>query len=69
MVSFVNGTLLKEEPCCNFMLKHDIKYYFQQSTKTLSTCFQWNTAHKDLFSIIYDNYDYRILKLFIVVLQ
>ena len=38
MVSFVNGTLLKEEPCCKFMLKHDIKYYFQQSTKTLSTC-------------------------------
>ena len=25
MIPFVSCTLLKEEPCCKFMLKHDIK--------------------------------------------
>ena len=25
MISFVSDTLLKEEPCCNFMLKHKQK--------------------------------------------
>ena len=30
------------------MLKHDIKNYFRHFTKTLSTCFQWNTAQADL---------------------
>ena len=30
MVSFISGTLLKEEPCCKFMLKHEIKNYFRQ---------------------------------------
>ena len=33
MISFIGGTLLKEEPCCKFMLKHDIKNYFQQLRK------------------------------------
>ena len=27
MISFISGTLLKEEPCCKFMLKHDIENY------------------------------------------
>ena len=39
MISFISGTLLKEEPCCKFMLKHDIKNYFRQFTKTLSFVF------------------------------
>ena len=30
------------------MLKHGIKNYFQQITKTLSVCLGWNTAHTDL---------------------
>ena len=41
------GIILKQEPWCKFMLKHDIKNYFQQFTKTLSICFQWITTHKD----------------------
>ena len=40
MVSFISGTLLKEEPCCKFMLKHYIKDYLRQLAKTLSICFQ-----------------------------
>ena len=52
MISFIsgtiNGTLLKEEPCCKFMFKHDIKNYFWQFTKTLTICFQWTTTHTDL---------------------
>ena len=35
MISFISRTLLKEEPCCKSMLKHDIKKYFKQFTKTL----------------------------------
>ena len=48
MISFISGTLLKEEPCCKLMLKHDIKSHFRQVTKTLIICFQWNTTHTDL---------------------
>ena len=44
----MSGTLLKEGPCCKFMLKHDIKNYFRQFTKTLSIYFQGNKAHRDL---------------------
>ena len=29
MISFLDGNLLKKELCCKFMLKHDIKKYFQ----------------------------------------
>ena len=47
------GILLKPEPWCKFMLKHDIKNYFQQFTKTLSICFQWITTHKDLLMCNY----------------
>ena len=43
MISFISGTLLKEKPCCKFMLKYDIKNYFRQFTKVLSICFQRNT--------------------------
>ena len=25
MISFISGTLLKEKPCCKFMLKHALK--------------------------------------------
>ena len=25
MISFISGPHLKEEPCCKFMLKHDMK--------------------------------------------
>ena len=30
MTSFISGTLLKEEPCCKFMLKYEFKNYFRQ---------------------------------------
>ena len=33
---FISGTLLKEEPCVKFMLKHEIKNYFRQFTKSKS---------------------------------
>ena len=48
MISFIRSTLLKEEPCWKFMLKHDIKNYFRRFTKTLNICFQWNTTDVDL---------------------
>ena len=48
MISFISGTLLKKEPCGKFMLKHEIKSYFRQFTKTLSFCFQWNITPTDL---------------------
>ena len=38
MISSISGILLKEEPCYKFMLKHEIKNYFRQFTKTLSIC-------------------------------
>ena len=38
MIFFISGTLLKGEPCCKFMSKHDIKNYFRQSTKTPVKC-------------------------------
>ena len=47
MISFISGIPLKQEPC-KFMLKNNIKNYFRKFTKTLSICFQWNTAHSDL---------------------
>ena len=53
MVSFVSGTLLKKELCCKFMLKCDIKNYFQQFTKTSIICFQWNTTYIDLLMCKY----------------
>ena len=34
-ISFITVILLREEPCCKFMLKHNIKNYFGQFTKTL----------------------------------
>ena len=48
MISFLSGTLIAEDPWCTFTLKQDIKNYLWQSTKTLSICFRWNTAHTDL---------------------
>ena len=45
---FISGAILKEEPCCKFILKHDIKKHFRQFTKTLRICFHWNTKHADL---------------------
>ena len=39
MIFLISGTLLKEESCCKFMLKHDIKNYFRQFTKTLTIFF------------------------------
>ena len=35
------------------MLKHEIKSYFRQFTKTLSICFQWDTTHTDLLMCNY----------------
>ena len=29
MISFTRGPLLKEKPCCKFILKYDIKNYFE----------------------------------------
>ena len=52
MISFISRNLLKDEPCCKFMLKHDIKNGFRQSTRTLSIFFQFNTGrvgNKKLF--------------------
>ena len=45
MISFISDTLLREGPSCKYMLKHDIKYYFRQFTKTLSILFpvKYNT--------------------------
>ena len=40
MIPFISGTHLKEEPFCEFMLKHDIKSYFRQFRKTLTICLQ-----------------------------
>ena len=48
MTSFISGTLLKQESCCKFMLKYDLKNYFRQFTKTLIICFQWNSRHTEL---------------------
>ena len=46
------------------MLKHGIKNYFQQITKTLSVCLGWNTAHTDLllckYVCIYDFFQVKI---------
>ena len=36
-ISFLNGVLLRDEPCCKFMLKYD----FQNN-------FQWNKTQTDL---------------------
>ena len=47
MISFISETLLKEELSYKFMWKHKIKNYFRQFKKTMSVCFQWNTAHTD----------------------
>ena len=33
MISFISGTLLKEKPCCKFMLKHHIKNYIDNLRK------------------------------------
>ena len=40
MISFISGTLLRDKPCCTFMLKHEIKNYFRQFAKTLNIYFQ-----------------------------
>ena len=32
IISLISGALLKEEPCCKFMLKHNITNYFRQFT-------------------------------------
>ena len=48
IIYFKSSTLLKEKPRSKVILKHDITNYFQQFTKTLSICFQWNTTHRDL---------------------
>ena len=46
MIYLTSGALLKEEPCCKFMLKQVIKSYFQQFTKTLSISCQRNTTQR-----------------------
>ena len=33
MNSFISGTLLKEEPCCKFMLKYDINVFSKNKVK------------------------------------
>ena len=48
MISFIRGTLLKEEPCCKYLLKDDTKNNFEEFAKTLNICFQSNTTHTDL---------------------
>ena len=47
MISYIRGTLLKEEHFCKFILKYDIKNYFRQFTIILIIYFQWNTTHID----------------------
>ena len=32
---FLNSVLLTDEPCCKFMLKHDIQKYFQLGNVTV----------------------------------
>ena len=46
MIYLTSGALLKEEPCCKFMLKQVIKSYFQQFTKTSSISCQRNTTQR-----------------------
>ena len=36
MISFISDTLLKEEHCCKFILKHVSRNCFQQFTKPLT---------------------------------
>ena len=36
MISFISGTLLKEEHSCKFMLKHVSRNCFRQFTKPLT---------------------------------
>ena len=35
----LNSVLLKDEPCCKFMLKYEIQNYFRQFMKILSEKF------------------------------
>ena len=48
MISFISGTLLKEEPCWKFMLKYDIENSFQQLTKTLLSILSSEIQHTEL---------------------
>ena len=48
MISFISGTISREEPCCKFMLKHDIKNYFRQFTKTFTICVS-EQLHKQIW--------------------
>ena len=51
MVPFISCTLLKEEPCCQFMLKHGMRNYFRQFMKTLvPSNFTHRLSSRDLFS-------------------
>ena len=49
----MSNTLFKEEPFHKFMLKHNIKNYLPQFTKTLNISFQWNTTITDLIMCDY----------------
>ena len=35
-ISFLNGVLLRDEPCYKFMLRYGFQNYFRQFTKTFS---------------------------------
>ena len=49
MISFISGPHLKEEPCCKFMLKHDIKSYIDNLRKLESfTSSEIQHIQKDL---------------------
>ena len=51
MVPFISCTLLKEEPYCQFMLKHGIRNYIRQFMKTLvPSNFTHRLSSRDLFS-------------------
>ena len=53
MISFISGSFFTEEPCCKFMLKHEIQIFCRQFMKTLIIYFQQNITHTDLVMCSY----------------
>ena len=46
MISFISGPILKNQLCCKFMLKYDMKYYLGQFMKTLNNLLWKNITHE-----------------------
>ena len=50
--------MLTKKPCRTFILKYDTQNYFRPFKKTLSICFQWNTAKTEMlmFKCVWSKY-------------